>query len=887
MWETEVSQPQNKVRLAMYGIAKPESELGRAVGLLEYNLDKYVRFNNDRAWLDEKTPLSEVINSFATGNPQETTQWFKLRFLPVYLTFQSAIRMVGYKSISEFDRSKNPNVMKVIDQVRIAITTVKPYPLDIDISFDQATPIMNRIESEGMIGSYMKEIEENYKDMDINRDGSSAKAVTLLRTDEEAKAGKSAANASWWQKAKDSLTDISDSLDRSMFTESADVINIDIKDLHKDSATEMDNLTMVRLGAYGNVDNTPWRVDTVLRLERYCESLSNYGNGVVRFNGKTNDVYNLFKDSFRMVDWFEKDWIKWFENRFLPVFKQWYGAVYTYRRNGPAKVWQTLTATNKHQIAIDFCSVMVNVDGKATNVWEFPESPFTGTRSGTDSSIVNDYLSNLEMKATEAKLKTPELEREKSNPTDMTDKPQGMSPEEEKAMIERITGRKTISDSGSTTTTGGSTPLGTNNDYANSANRALGGQGYEIPGNRTIAEYERSSGNFDAAPVDYIPSITKTEKGYKIEKKQAQKLIINEALKAGISNNNTIAFLLANAEVETGFDGKSENLNYRAPDIMKFKNAKGKEDYVRKIANVPGVKPGDQKAIGNLIYGDRMGNKAPDDGWKYRGRGFTQITGKDNYKAVSKIVGTDYVGDPDVITKDPKEAIKSTIGYFKLNPKILVNAEAGRFDAAAHAVNPGDKKHYLEKVKLVPEYLKRLTSGDLKNVLNSAEEKIEEHPEELANNPMADAAPVPPMTQQQQDVTKEIENSPTAKGAENVNAPPLTPDGTPDSSAISPIPPSVMSDNNTVGKDVEKIPVDKPSTPAPMTPAPVSVAAVPTPSPPTTKVDKPTSTGMTSKGGTVSVSDAGVVAAIAALNENIMRAFGSQSSLSNPKVKMS
>lgn len=128
----------------------------------------------------------------------------------------------------------------------------------------------------------------------------------------------------------------------------------------------------------------------------------------------------------------------------------------------------------------------------------------------------------------------------------------------------------------------------------------------------------------------------------------------------GLTNPYAQAALLANIEKESGFKPKSENLNYTSIErirtvFTRLKKYSDEELQAKAVKNPEGM--------AELVYGmnDKigrsMGNTEPGDGWKYRGRGFIQITGKNNYAKYGKMIGVDLVGSPDM-ANDPVVAAK-------------------------------------------------------------------------------------------------------------------------------------------------------------------------------------------------------------------------------------
>ncbi len=137
----------------------------------------------------------------------------------------------------------------------------------------------------------------------------------------------------------------------------------------------------------------------------------------------------------------------------------------------------------------------------------------------------------------------------------------------------------------------------------------------------------------------------------------------------GICTHSQAAHFLANVHHETGgFSNDTENLNYSAAGLAKtwpgrFVDAATKQPNV--LAKNLAKK---QQAIANNVYANRMGNgsESSGDGWKYRGRGSLQLTGKKNYSLFAEFIkDRQVVLDPDIVAT--KYFWESAIFYFTKN----------------------------------------------------------------------------------------------------------------------------------------------------------------------------------------------------------------------------
>ena len=123
-----------------------------------------------------------------------------------------------------------------------------------------------------------------------------------------------------------------------------------------------------------------------------------------------------------------------------------------------------------------------------------------------------------------------------------------------------------------------------------------------------------------------------------------------------------------------------ENLNYSTDALRKTWPSRFDVDLASAVARKP-------EQIANIAYGNRMGNTAPGDGWKYRGRGLIQITGKNNYRACREALGLDLVTQPELLEK-PQHACMSAAWFWATNG-LNTLADAGKFDAIIQRINGG------------------------------------------------------------------------------------------------------------------------------------------------------------------------------------------------------
>lgn len=180
-----------------------------------------------------------------------------------------------------------------------------------------------------------------------------------------------------------------------------------------------------------------------------------------------------------------------------------------------------------------------------------------------------------------------------------------------------------------------------------------------------------------------------------------KKAVVAEMDAQGITDKNERAMLLAQVDHESnGFRSGEESFNYRSADriaeVSKTAAKKGKPAIEAAMKQGP-------EAVAELMYGGRMGNTEAGDGYKYRGRGSIQITGKDNYKKLGDKLGLDLVNNPDLLM-DPAISAKASVQWWKDNG-VGKTARAGDVAGATKIIN-GGKNGLDHRTELFAKYSK-------------------------------------------------------------------------------------------------------------------------------------------------------------------------------------
>lgn len=159
-------------------------------------------------------------------------------------------------------------------------------------------------------------------------------------------------------------------------------------------------------------------------------------------------------------------------------------------------------------------------------------------------------------------------------------------------------------------------------------------------------------------------------------------------------------FMAQLAHESAGFKRLVENLNYSAEALLRTWPSRFTPESAKACARQP-------EKIANTVYAGRLGNDQPGDGWRYRGRGYIQLTGKANYAEFSQRV----FGD-DRLVHDPHQAAEPAVamriaGAYWVAKGLNTLADLDDLEAITRRINGGlhglaDRRRWLEHFKRNP-----------------------------------------------------------------------------------------------------------------------------------------------------------------------------------------
>lgn len=719
------------IRMTQYGLSDPNGDLAGKLIEIEKLLADFVVIGNGKASLNQNAPLDKVIQ-ILTGTIadkkgiSDTLSWFNGRFKPVFMTYMACLDVVKIKSLEEYDKQRTGDVYKVAKQTHEAITLLMPFPYTIVAKFDPENPILDREATIIRVNNYLVELKSNSDTADRlagieplapveTVKGSSVEALQQEKVQIETKLRDPNAEFDGWfgrGKAEDRLKEVQGEISKlnEAYKAGTVIADIFVKDMLPDGKP-VDMLTAIRLACYGNEDNIPWRVEAVLKLERYCEQYFKVTGETAEFTGQVGDLFAQFKDAFRAKDYQAPTWCLWFKDRFLPVLTNYMIQTNKYRKGRPGVVWKTLSVTARYEIAKALVDSKVEVGaGLITTIWYVRASPFLDSQSPDRPDKVDKMLQILSEASVTARLKDPELEAGKTNAQSWAN---AISPHktgggftEKSANVQDASQYKTNRDA----MTGGQ--FSTNG--APAGNTFGPGGVFKTPENQFGFQPMTGDSSTDHLDMTGVQAQQGKDSGVSVPKKLAEQLIIREMMKQGFTDPRAIAEMLALTNYETGgYKRTVENMKYSTPEqLMKtFKEVRSLDQAKQLIAM-------GEVGIANTVYGGgkgaSLGNKAPGDGYLYRGRGMVQLTGRANYEKYGKELGIDLVGKPELLSNDPNVMAQVAVAFFK-NSKLLRGiTEDGDFGKAAAGLNGGNVLPDMQKrYALYMDYLKQIQENTL------------------------------------------------------------------------------------------------------------------------------------------------------------------------------
>ena len=449
----------------------------------------------------------------------------------------------------------------------------------------------------------------------------------------------------------------------------------------------------LRLRAYGLIEMDKERVQLLLKMERdLLDKTTVSPNNPAQINVNLSDAWKTYGPSFGQNESDTKAkerWVAWFQYRFVAVVATYATkAAELLRSSDMTNLDGRLKGMQKYEVGVAITQAKTD-NGYNMPIWKVYFSPWDpAERLNTDVSTTHGVLVTLK-----EGLKSEPLGEERAQGQDTKVK---MAQDK----LDALTSGGKVQEKG----WWDRTKAWFTGDSA-SGTKSLWGRAKEgataVMDNLSEANSQLRQGNFTnaatavanaaTAPGRYIagqgagPEAKLDIKG---TAKEREAQVIKEAIAAGITNPNELAMMLGQMAAETGkFSNLVESLRYRPEQAKKTWPKR-----FRDAAHAAQILAQGPEAFAEFVYGNRrdLGNTQPGDGYRFRGRGLMQLTGRANYAAFARWSGIDVLSNPDQVATDPRIAAKSAVFWWMNRGRGLRQlAQQGDLGRVTQLVNGG------------------------------------------------------------------------------------------------------------------------------------------------------------------------------------------------------
>lgn len=739
------SGPMRAYRLMQYGIDPTDTSQAEPVVKLEAMLADRVRNSGGQAEIDVKGLDAEAIqemfdlddgmftrNETTARRRYEWVQWFQQRFKPIFCTWVTTLKSFNKPmDLQEID-DKLPGSLKLklLDRVKSfsGLYALRAKPIhDEDVIIDgnviaQAETAARDAATAEAKKEKPEEAKGDVKAPDAVTGKKPETATTATGAKTAAAASATAATAAKPVTATVNSARGSGNLPVSAVA-SAGAVSVSVgKAVSTSGVTALD---AVRYRTYGLTELTGDRVAAVRDLEaRIFSQLTIDQSGAAKYTGNINELLQQTAGSFGVSLTNSSDvgrWMTWMNERVLPTALAYAGAV---RKASPTAALTDAERVLKPEQRLTVARETVaarNASGSA--VWSVYGSPwFDGESLNSDSN--STYASILVLQQAIRKQKPV------SEPAVAGQKGQ-QAKEQAKKDVQNGTAAGNDSWVDRAKSTLSNIWQKTKSALANPglALATAVGKSAEAVREGVSSAYTKLSGFFGGGEA---PKLKGTAA-------QREKLLITEAIKAGITDPTELASFMAQVAHESArFSTFSEGYKYspgRAVQVF--------PKYIKSVAHAQQlIAENGPGAILEAAYGPssgkkgrELGNVNPGDGFKYRGRGAIQLTGRANYEAFAKASGIDVVNNPDLVATDPMVAAKASIWWWmsRKGRGIRQKAAAGDVKGVTRIVNGGENG-LSDRESLFAGYAKKFQGQSIEQIQNAAAEGSAELAKTSANS---------------------------------------------------------------------------------------------------------------------------------------------------------